>query len=348
MQTFTPPPSGASLTVLERPVLRLGLVGFDRRQEEAVRQGLRARATAAVGRATVVWELAPLSEADAWWVHGPAARSMGDGSVEIRQADGRLLRILPAEVGRPLAWSLPVSGAISAEVLFDAASAGSVEGTLLRFEQALRPLTVQLCLASQLLQREAELGGRIYHVHAKGRLLAVVDLRGDTAVRPSATLRELAGAHWSARPAAASFFPGDFVRTSLSLLMWQYATRTHENLLPHRYRLGAIYLRRAPRLPHRLLEDVHLLLLRQLAARPRSFADLQQETGLTAPVLSHELAALYLVGAITSNPHRARTLGEAVLQAGVPSVSPSGLGNGDSLPPLQAAAASTSSRALTQ
>ena len=341
---FLLPP--ATATVLERPVLRLGLVGFEPHQREAVRQGLRSRAANASPRASVVWELTPREEADAWWVQGPSARGCGDGSIEVRQ-DGGSLRFFPSEVARPIAWSLPVSGAISADVLFDAGSAGSVEGTLLRFEQALRPLTVQLCLASQLLQREGELGGRIYHVHSRSRVLAMVDLRGDAAVRPSATLRELAGAQWSARPAPAAFFPEEFVRTSMSLLMWQYATRTHENLLPHRYRLGPIYLRRAPRLPQRLLKDTHLLLLRQLAACPRTFAELQEETGLAPPVLSHELAALYLVGAITSNARRARALGESAFQPDAPSVSPSGLGVLESQPAAQVAA-STSSRALTQ
>lgn len=339
-------PASPSLTVLERPVLRLGLLGFSAHQREAVRQVLRGRASPEPVRPGVVWELAELGEADAWWIHGPAAKGLGDGSVEVTPPDaGRLIRFYPREIGRPVAWALPVAGAISADILFDAESPGSVEGTLLRFEQALRPLAVQLCLASQLLQREAELGSRLYHVHARGRLLAVVDLRGDTAVRSTATLRELAGAFWSARPAAAAYFPDDFVRTSLSMLMWQYGTRTRESLLPHRYRLGPIYLRRAPRLPQRLLKDVHLLLLRQLAVRPRTFAELLQETGLAAPVLSRELAALYLVGGITSNARRARTLGEAALNGGVPSVLPSGLQPLDSRP---AQAASTSPRALTQ
>jgi hypothetical protein len=347
MQSDVPLPARASLTVLERPVLRLGLIGFEAHQREAVRQVLRARVANPAPRASVAWELADREEADAWWVHGPAARAVGDGSVEVRVDGSGSIRFYPAEVGRPLAWSLPVTGAISAQVLFEADSAGSVEATLLRFEQALQPLTVQLCLASQLLQLEAELGSRIYHVHAKGRMLAVVDLRGDTAVRPTATLHELAGAHWSARPAPAAVFPEDFVRSSLSLLMWQYASRTHEDLLPHRYRLGPIYLRRAPRLPQQLLRDRHLLLLRQLAARPRTFVELQEETGLGAPVLAHELAALYLVGAITANPRRARTLGEAALACGAPSVSPSGLGAVESLPAAQVAA-STSPRALTQ
>lgn len=343
----TPALPRPSVTVLERPVLRLGLLGFADRARDAICQALRNRAlTTAPIRASVVWEPAELAEADGWWVNGPAARGMGDGSVEVARAGDAPLRFFPGDIARPLAWALPVAGAISADVLFDAASPGSVEGTLMRFEQALRPLTVQLCLASQLLQREAELGSRICHVHARGRLLAVVDLRGDAAVRPTATLRELAGAVWSARPAAASYFPDDFVRTSLSMLMWQYAARTHESLLPHRYRLGPIYLRRAPRLPHRLLKDVHLLLLRQLALRPRTFAELQEQTGLDGPMLGHELAALYLVGAITSSARRARTPGEEAYHSGAPSVAPSGIGPQESQP-FQAAD-STSPRALTQ
>ncbi len=334
-----------SVTVLERPVLRLGLLGFDTGHADAIRRWLRERGCTGE-RALVDWELAEPPEADAWWVDGRSARSQGDGSVEFSAAAGASLRIFPADIGRPLAWALPLSGGISADVTFDPSCRSSMERALQRLEQALGPLTAQLCLASQLLQREAELGHRLHQVLAKGRLLAVVDLRGDTAVCPDATVRELATASWRPRPGSAAGFPEDFVRISLSMLMWQYATRTRECLLPHRYRNGPMYLRRAPRVPHRLLKDVHLLVLRQLAARPRSFEELQTQTGLGAAALAHELAALYLVGAITANPRRARTLGEALVAAGVPSVSPSGIGPLESQP-FQAAD-STSSRALTQ
>ncbi len=62
------------------------------------------------------------------------------------------------------------------------------------------------------------------------------------------------------------------------------------------------------RLAPRLLTDSHLLLMRELACAPADFDSLQQRTGLGAPALARDLAALYFVGAITSSRKRAAPL----------------------------------------
>lgn len=87
--------------------------------------------------------------------------------------------------------------------------------------------------------------------------------------------------------------------------MWQYAMRTRRDALPSHYRTSMLFFRRPPRLPQRVLKDSHLLLLRELAQSPGNFEELQQRTGLVEPLLARDLAALYLVGSITSNPKRA-------------------------------------------
>jgi hypothetical protein len=86
--------------------------------------------------------------------------------------------------------------------------------------------------------------------------------------------------------------------------MWQYALRTERDLLPPHYRHQPLYFRRPPRLPPRQLKDAHLLLLRELAAQPMDFEQLQQATGLGSSALARHLSALYVVGAITANPRR--------------------------------------------
>nr|MDQ6880944.1 hypothetical protein [Pseudomonadota bacterium] len=114
--------------------------------------------------------------------------------------------------------------------------------------------------------------------------------------------------------------PESFVRISLSELMWQYAVRTTRDVLPKRYRTKMLYFRRAPHLPQRLLTDSHLLLIRELATGIGTFADLQQRTGMGAGPLARILAALYLVGTITSNPKRASvTHPAAAMQEAEPS-----------------------------
>jgi hypothetical protein len=100
--------------------------------------------------------------------------------------------------------------------------------------------------------------------------------------------------------------PANYPRTSVSHLMWQYAQRTERDLLPPHYRSQPLFFRRPPRLPQRQLKDAHLLLMRELAAKPgMAFADLQQSTGLGDKQLARCLSALYVVGSITANPKRA-------------------------------------------
>jgi hypothetical protein len=115
--------------------------------------------------------------------------------------------------------------------------------------------------------------------------------------------------------------------------MWQYALRTARDVLPRRYRTDVLYFRRPPRLPQRQLRDSHLLLLRELAFAPGNFADLQQRTGLAGAQMAQDLAALYLVGAITSNPKRASQVAvrraegaDSALHSQQHSMVPSGLG----------------------
>jgi hypothetical protein len=100
--------------------------------------------------------------------------------------------------------------------------------------------------------------------------------------------------------------PGNWPRSSVSQLMWQYALRTQRDLLPPHYRNQPLYFRRPPRLPQRQLRDAHLLLLRELVAQPgMNFQQLQQATGLAEGPLARHLAALYVVGSITANARRA-------------------------------------------
>jgi hypothetical protein len=109
-------------------------------------------------------------------------------------------------------------------------------------------------------------------------------------------------------------------------------------VLPKRYRTGELYFRRPPRLPQRLLSDAHLLLMRELSTSSGNFADLQQRTGMAAANLAKTLAALYLVGSITSNPKRATAQRAATSRDDIEpsqglqhSIVPSGL-EGESVP----------------
>jgi len=321
---------------IELPVLRLGLVGFSVEQQERI-----ARLLANPAAGGMVWQTGTFGEADAWWVNGARTQSLPDGTLRIASGvpQGRSVQLNLKEVDRPIAFATPVAARdLAPTYRFELDSDASIHAVLAKFESWLRPLTAQFYLASHIIENESALGSGVYHVTANNRLLAVVNLQGEVGVLPTGGPGDFEDALWNPRPTSAALIPEGFVRASLSQLMWHYAVRTLRDVLPKRYRSGPLYFRRPPRLPQRLLTDSHLLLMRELAAGPASFEELQQRTGLGDKPLARCLAALYLVGSITSNAKRAgayrvahRGAEELDSTHGIQhSISPSGL---DSQPP---------------
>lgn len=254
----------------------------------------------------MVWEFERLTEADAWWINGARAKLLAGGTVRVAAAvpTERALQLHLPDIDRPVAFSLPLACPdLAPNLSFDIAVPSSIGAVLDKFEAWLSPLTAQFCLASHIVEHETALGSGAFEVRLEGRLLAVVDLHGDIGVLPGAGPADFENAEW--RRCAAVRIPEDLVRTSMSQLMWQYSLRTQRDLLPRHYRTGLLYFRRPPRLPHRLLRDSHLLLMRELAVSPGTFEGLQSSTGLHPLQLARDLASLYFVGAITSNPKRA-------------------------------------------
>lgn len=287
---------------LELPVFRLGLAGFSAQQEAGLAAVLSSAAPGAM-----VWELGLMADCDAWWVNGLRVEWLGNETVGIATGSpgGLSLQLHLPEVDRPVAFSLPlVCGEFQPAYSFDAASRRSMNAVLEKFEAWLSPLSAQFCLASHIVEHETALGSGTFHVHLNSTLLAVVNMPGEIAVLPSASPSDFEEAVWS-RPRSGVEIPDDFVRTSLSQLMWQYAVRTQRDVLPRHYRTGMLYYRRPPRLPQRAVLDSQLLLMRELASAPATFETLRERCGLEAGQLARDLAALYFVGSITSNPKRA-------------------------------------------
>lgn len=311
-------------------MLRLGLAGFSALQKAELETMLQ-RSTP--GRN--IWQLGNFHDADGWWINGARAQR-GDNTIRITPAipTERSLQLNLKEVDRPIGFSVPLAfPAIEPSYTFDPANLSSINKVLDKFESWLQPLTAQFSLAGRIIEQESVLGSGVYHVMLNDRVLAVVDMHGEIGVFPSAGPADFDDAIW-VRHTGPTDIPESFVRTTLSELMWQYAVRTTRDVLPKRYRSGLLYFRRVPRLPQRMLSDSHLLLIRELATAPGTFADLQQRTGMGAGPLARILAALYLVGTVTSNVKRASvTLPMAAVQNQEPepsqglqhSVLPSGL-----------------------
>lgn len=287
---------------LELPVLRLGLAGFAVQQVAELDAMLRRSAP---GRH--VWQIGHFTDADAWWLNGARIQRMDAATIRILPAipTERSLQLNIPEVDRPIGFAQPLSFTPSQPgYTFEPESVASINAILEKFEGWLQPVAAQFSLAARIIEQESVLGTGMYHVMLNGRLLAVVDMKGDIGVIPSAGPADFEDAMWVRQPEPTEI-PDSFVRTTLSELMWQYAVRTSRDVLPKRYRAGMMYFRRPPRLPQRLMSDAHMLLMRELSAAAGTFADLQQRTGMAVAPMAKALAALYLVGTITSNPKRA-------------------------------------------
>lgn len=285
-------------------MLRLALAGYSKAQ----RGVLEAATTALPTR--LRWRVVGLDDADAVCVNGSRVIALPDGSLQIAARTPSMppLRIDPNHPDRPLAFSLPLAPGVQAASTFDIGSPATTRAMLEKFEGWLRPVSVQFCLASKIVQSRIDLSGTVYHVTVDGRLVAVVSRRSGIGVLPIADPFHLEKALWAKRPNPADEIPGHFVQVGMGQALWQYAMRTRRNLLPTYFRSGPIYWCRPPQLPQRLFRDSHLKIVRELAHAPLSFADLLQRTGLSEALLSRDLAGLRIVGAVTHDRKQALRL----------------------------------------
>jgi hypothetical protein len=302
---------------IEIPALRLGLAGYTEAQRKAAGDVVRS-----AGSARATWELSSFAEADGWWLEGSRTVLMANQHLRVQPAvpSGRSVQIALADVDRPVAFSLPLNApGFQPAVTFQLEDRTASIAVLNQFAGWLQSLLSQFALASSIAQNQPTLGSGSWEVLRRSDLLAVVDLKLGAGVMPGATPADFEDASWCIRDHGAVLIPPSFPRISVSQLMWQYAQRTQRDLLPPHYRAQPLFFRRPPRLPQRQLKDAHLLLMRELVARPgMNFEQMQQCTGLGATALSNCLSALYVVGSITANPKRATNVTGSARSTGGP------------------------------
>jgi hypothetical protein len=288
----------------ELPILKLGLAGFAEPEQQQIAALLKA-----AGSASAHWRIGPFADSDAWWVDGSRTQVMPNGMLRISPGTltGRSIQLALPDVDRPVAFSLPVAArAFEPAFAFDLANPQSTLDVLRKFGAWLQPVVAQFALAAAVERQRPGLTSGAWEVLRESRLIAVIDLTAGTGVSPRATPADFEDATWCIRDHGTVELPEHFARTTMPQMMWEYALRTQEDLLPRHYRTRPIYFRRPPRLPQRMLRDAHLLVMRELATRPGTrFQMLQQLTGLAEVPLARHLAALYYVGAITANAKRA-------------------------------------------
>jgi hypothetical protein len=286
---------------IELPVFLLGLGGFSPGQQRLFGDVLQSAS------GPTQWVGSEMAGADAWWVNGARLQMIGEQTVRVGAGSPteRSLQLYMPDIDRPVAFSQPIScPEFQPALTFNPESHASMNRVLEKFDASLSALTAQFCLASHIVEHQTALGTGLFDVSVNGSLVAVVDMKGDIGVLPNVGPADLEQSFWRRRGDPLPI-PQQFVRTSLSQLIWQYAVRTQRDILPRHYRAGSLYFRRPPRLPQRMLKDSHLLLLRELALEPMGFEALMQHTGMADAALSRALAALYFVGAVTANPKRA-------------------------------------------
>ena len=287
---------------METPVFRLGLVGFNEREEQQLRAG-------AAAYRQVQWRCGPVEGADAWVIKGARVARILDNRLRVIASDGTNTgaAFLLDVASRPVAISTPAPQQVQQLVplFFDPAQDGGLALGLAALDAALAPQRRQYWTASHLVEHNATVGKALYELRAGTQVLAIADLKGTVYISPQASEEQFDHAVWRHRARKSVDVPPEFERHSLAELLWAYATRTTRELLPARYRDSLIYLRRPPRVAAQLVGDVHLRIIRELAVEAASMARLAEKIGVDANTLARSLAALYLVGSITTNPERA-------------------------------------------
>lgn len=289
---------------MEQPVLRLGLLGF------SASDGDRLQHWAAQAQAGwPEWHTGDPHLADAWMINGAAVDVQGRDGVLIHHppGGGERLTLNRAEVDRPLAFAEPLPDGFASAEFFNAHDEASVRQRLQRFEAWLRPLRSQFALGARLVEQLRECKTGVVHVVHESRLLAVIDLdRWQAGLFIPARPVDMAMAEWVQRPKLARDIPASFMRMPLHRVLWSYAVRTRRDVLPPRYREQTVHLRRVPHLPARWFDETHLLLMRELMARPARLDELVARTGRPSDDLAHHLAALYFAGGVTTDADSAR------------------------------------------
>ena len=302
--------SGSRLHVADLPVLQIGMAGFSHLQRVQIEGIVKL-----LPNKTAAWCVGRFSDAHAWLVCSNKVR-IAPGMANLSSENLLVLPGLPSEkatvlnlpeITRPMAFSLPISNPdIEPRLTFDAASPNSLNALLEQFEKCLWRRLAQFVLGKQLIEREAELQPKVYHVQYRGNLLAVMDFVSfRIGMLPDANPSHFERAIWERRPVQAADIPHHFVTTDVARLRWVYAQHSERNVLPSRYRHEDIYFRRSPRVELSWVTDSQLRILNELYLRPSSFQQLVERLGMRHENLARDLSCLYFATSLTTTASKA-------------------------------------------
>lgn len=252
------------------------------------------------------WQVVPVEQADVCCMAtDPAIARLFRGTM----ATALILRP-PSEQGRaavPGARELVVHSGISG-CLFDAGRRDCVLRTFHELEAALAPTLTPCVLGEILVKDHARLTrGEVFHVQHRDQLIAVVDASTQrVGLSPRAAPREARRAQWHRRPPGAACIPAGFVVRAPWELRWDFAVRTQCRLLPATYRRKAIHLRPVSQAQIDRMSVGHLQLVSHLRSGPAPLRQICSRLSLPVRPTERLLGALYVAGAISTDPADAR------------------------------------------
>jgi hypothetical protein len=302
---------------MEHPKLNLGSVGFSASQRMALATMLLAyqnqnrQAKPAMGHP--VWQLTDYREANALILNLARSEEGPDQILRFYSdpSHPNPIGVTLSDLSVPFAVAhldtqLPKANLVPEVHAVDVDSYASVLAALQRFETVLQPLLTVFAFAQHIQDRGSDLDIRqTYRLVQRTGMLALIDLPQHTVwLRDGTAPHELNGCIWQTNPATQTSISEGFTPWTLEETYWIFAQYCHQAKLPKRYLEHPIFFRRRLRVRPSLVYPRQLELLEQLGRKPLRYEDFQGLPSVNMQTLEHDLYALYMCRAITTDPRK--------------------------------------------
>lgn len=305
---------------MEYPILNLGAVGFSASQRMALAAILLAHQSqngaAKTGARHCTWQLTDYREANALVLN--LARSEEGPDKILRffsdAAHPNPIGVVVSELTVPFAIAhrsaaRPYEKLTQAMHFVDLENYDSVIAVLKYLETQLAPLRSIFAFAQHIMERRADLDIRkTYHLVRRMGVVALIDLPEHTVwLRDGIPTVDLDNCIWQTQSPNNNTPGNGFTSWTLEEAFWIFAQYSSQIKLPKRYLEHTIYFRRRLRVRASLVQPRQLEILEHLSRRPLRYNDLHSIPTIQAQRLMHDLYALYMCRAITTDPRKVHT-----------------------------------------
>lgn len=302
---------------MDHPKLNLGLVGFSATQRMALSTMLLAHqnknryAKASADHCT--WQLVEVTQADALMINAARSEEGPHNILRVHHdcAEPGPLGIALSELSLP--YTVAYLEALPPHLMppnkvhgVDVTSYQSVLQALQYLETELQSLRALFMFAQQMLAWRSELDVRkIYQLIQPTGSLAMVDFPENTVwLKDDTSPADLNSAIWKSHHNDEDIELGGYTAWTLQEASWIFAKHSHEVQLPERYFDHPIHYRRQLRVRPALLYPRQIELLEQLSRKPLRYVQLAAMPSIDIAQLKHDLYALFMCRAITTDPRK--------------------------------------------